>query len=154
MELKKQASPHILTVHEHDTHERLDLFLSKQMPHYSRSFFKRLIEAGQVTLNAKVVNRQSIVIKKDDVVTVDCTVKTPAHHATQLPPISIVLEHPHFWIINKPANLVVHRAPTATREPSVVDWLLQKSNDIAQVGDNERPGIVHRLDKDTSGLLI
>jgi 23S rRNA pseudouridine1911/1915/1917 synthase len=69
-------------------------------------------------------------------------------------PIEILFQHPHFFIIFKPAGLLVHPPSMASKEPTLVDWLVTHFNDLKEVGYVDRPGIVHRLDKDTSGLLV
>lgn len=148
---------HPLTVTAENHLERLDYYLSKSFSDYSRSFFKRLIEDGHVSINGKPVSKQGTPVKKDDIVSVTFPTHSPREATallTNMPPIEIVFEHKHFLIINKPANLLVHQAATKAEDPSVVDWLLTTMHDIAQIGQTDRPGIVHRLDKDTSGLLV
>ncbi len=152
-----QTTPHSLTVPEQHHLARLDTYLSVSLPDYSRSFFKRLIEDGYVAVNGSIMYKQGIPVKKDDVISVTFPTHTPQEAATwlaQLPPIQILFEHKHFLIINKPAHVLVHKAETKKREPSMVDWLLASVPAIATIGQTDRPGIVHRLDKDTSGLLI
>ncbi len=68
--------------------------------------------------------------------------------------IEIIFTHEHFFIINKPAHLLVHQTEVPTSDPTVVDWLLSNHHELIDIGSIERPGIVHRLDKETSGLLV
>lgn len=149
--------PHSLTVPEQHHLARLDTYLSASFPDYSRSFFKRLIEDGHVMVNGSIMYKQGAAVKKDDTVAVTFPTHAPQDAATllaQLPPIQVLFEHTHFLIINKPANMLVHKAETKKQEPCLVDWLMSCQPALAAIGHSDRPGIVHRLDKDTSGLLI
>ena len=68
--------------------------------------------------------------------------------------VELIFEHPDFLIVYKPAGLLVHATDTAKDEVTLVDWLLKKFKDLSTVGSSDRPGIIHRLDQDTSGLLV
>lgn len=137
---------------------RLDKFLTTQFPLYSRSFIQTMICQGLVTLNGKIVAKPSITLKAHDLLGL-CTPQTTAQplHAETLSAAQapvIIYEHEHFLILNKPAGLVMHKPNATATEPSVADWLLQQYRDIKNVGAIDRPGIIHRLDKNTSGVLI
>lgn len=150
-------TPLSVTVTEQHNLMRLDQFLSESFPTYSRSFFKRLIEQGHITLNGSALYKQGTPVKTNDAIGVTFPTYQPADPATlstQLPAITVVFEHPHFLIINKPAGVLVHQTATKKNEPCLVDWLITTHNDVSQVGATDRPGIVHRLDKDTSGLMV
>lgn len=140
---------------------RLDVYLTQQLPQYSRNFFQRLIKDGLIQLNDTVVARSSMPVKSFDRI----CVRFPEKHIMQPEAvvervkeadlaIEVVAEHEHFLIINKPAGLLVHAPSDRSTAVTLVDWLLLNYPDLATVGYNERPGIVHRLDKDTSGLLV
>lgn len=136
---------------------RLDRYISQQFQHYSRNFFQQLIKNGHVTLNATVVTKQSIAITAGDTI----TLHFPANQEIQpnelndiTKNISVVYKNDHFMIINKPANLLVHAPSSKSTAITVVDWIKQNHSDIKHIGLVDRPGIVHRLDKETSGLLI
>jgi len=132
---------------------RLDKFLFAQFPTYSRSYFQELIDKGHVLINQMVVSKSNHTVKQDDHVTV--TFKTKQYNLTPAPvAFDIVDEQKDFLIINKPAGLLVHHSASTPDEISLVNGLLYKFKELEQFDDNERPGIVHRLDKNTSGLLI
>ncbi len=136
--------------------QRLDNFLASHITEFSRSYFQKLIEQGAVTVNTKKVVKPSYGLKEHDIVIIQfpLTEKKEAPVLKQELGVQLVYEHPDFLIINKPAGLTVHAPSKESMEITLVDWLLNKFHEIAHVGVIERPGIVHRLDKDTSGLLI
>lgn len=145
-----------LTVSQGHGGERLDKFLAAQFAKYSRSFFNRLIENGYVTVNGTTEHKSGVVVKEGDTVVVyfPSARQIIAKDLPIEPPIKVVYECPEFLIVCKPAGLVVHAPSHLSTEPSLVDWLLIQYQDIKGVGYVDRPGIVHRLDKDTSGLII
>jgi len=158
IQLVEPNSVHTFTVKEDQEGQRVDLFLSEQFPSYSRSFFEKLIEQGRVKLNGKPINKKSTVLKINDTVSVQFPElkKDPVQLKKDIEKldVKIVHEDPHFLIINKPAGLMVHAPHPDSTEVTLVDWLLAKFKELKNVGYEDRPGIVHRLDKDTSGLLI
>lgn len=141
---------------------RLDMFVTEAIPHYSRSFFRKLIDRELVTVNGKSV-KQSALVKPNDAIQIqvpplyDPTARSFSQEekkALKKLAVKIVFEHPDFFIINKPAGLMVHKPTALSSVLTLVDWLLFHYQELAEVGHEERPGIVHRLDKDTSGLMI
>lgn len=136
---------------------RIDKFITTQFPLYSRTFFNRLIDDGHISLNGEVVSKASTIVDHEDLITVhfpparDVQVDALARKA---PAVEVIFEHPHFMIVYKPEGLLVHPPSMASTAATLVDWLLVHFNDIKDVGYVDRPGIVHRLDKDTSGLLV
>lgn len=136
---------------------RLDKYIVKHFPLYSRTFFNRLIEEGRILINDLVVERASTIVKTRDLVAVQFPPKRTLDVATvheRVPAIEIVHEDEDFLIIYKPAGLLVHPPSTASTAVTLVDWLLVHYQDIKHVGYTDRPGIIHRLDKDTSGVLV
>lgn len=149
--------PQTLQVCETGHNERIDRFLAQSFPLYSRSFFQRLVEQSCIEINSRVIDKPSFLIKHGDIITINF----PAPRTIDLTNpaiknigISVVYEHNHFFILNKPAHVLVHPAPNSPGVITVVDWLLTEHQELYNVGYVDRPGIVHRLDKDTSGLLI
>lgn len=139
--------------------ERLDRFLAREFKDYSRTFFQALIHRGLVCLNGVIQNHASAVIRKGD--TISFTVPVPEktlHDPIQIRalPVEVVYEHEHFLIISKPAGLSTHRAGTRCADLTLADWIVCNYPALAEEFKDEpdRPGIVHRLDKDTSGLMI
>ncbi len=141
--------------HEH-VGNRLDKFLAFHFVRYSRSFFNRLIEEGHVSINGKVELKSGVSLKDGDTVTVQFPHprKIEEKDLKFEPPVEVVYEHPEFLIISKPAGLVMHAPSELSTVITLVDWLVAHYQDIKEVGYVDRPGIVHRLDKDTSGILI
>jgi len=146
-----------LVVEPESASDRVDKYLSRQFPLYSRSFFQKLINDGYITINGAPLDKSSVKLKTDDTIVItfpeEPTVDLQEVKNRDLG-IEIVYQGKHFLIIHKPANLLVHRASSKSGAITLVDWLLAHYKDIASVGYVDRPGIVHRLDKDTSGLLI
>ncbi len=140
---------HVVTQKEAEA--RLDIVLTSLIKQ-SRSQIQKLIKTGVVTVNNKPVTPH-LALEEGDVVSY------PEHvdvvpEARVTPVLEILYEDNDILIINKPAGLIVHRAHELDNDPSVVDALLERYPPIKDVGDDEaRPGIVHRLDKDVSGVL-
>jgi 23S rRNA pseudouridine1911/1915/1917 synthase len=136
---------------------RIDLFLVQEFPQYSRTFFQQLITQGQVLLNNKPIVKANILIKSHDIVEITFP-ETVLKKGLELPEndlgIQVIYQHPDFLIIYKPPYLIVHAPTHYTTTFTLVDWLLHYFKELAHVGQSDRPGIVHRLDKDTSGILI
>lgn len=136
---------------------RIDQFISQQFPLYSRSFFKRLIDKNCISVNTILVKKSGTIIKPHDIITIRLPVSPTIDEQTikqYNPDITIIYKHEHFLIVYKPANLTVHKPHAHSTEITLVDWLLIHHQEIAHVGSIDRPGIVHRLDKNTSGMLI
>jgi 23S rRNA pseudouridine1911/1915/1917 synthase len=130
---------------------RLDRALVDAAPEFSRSYLQQLIEAGQVTVNAQAVRKASSRVKAGDAVVVELR-PTPQSQAftPQAMALQVVFEDEHILVINKPAGLVVHPAP-GNWSGTLLNGLLAHDPAFASV---PRAGIVHRLDKDTSGLMV
>ncbi len=137
---------------------RLDVFLKTQGGAHSRMFWKGIIEEGSVTVNGKVITKPSLHLKKGDKVIVTKEIpEVPDELVIEPDPsikLNIVYEDEDVVVINKPAGLLVH--PMSTRlHGTLVNGLVARYPAILGVGENSlRPGIVHRLDKDTSGLVV
>ncbi len=135
---------------------RLDKFLASQFSLYSRSFFNRLIEEGNVSINDVVERKSGALLKEGDTVTIQfppSRVVSPKDLEFD-PPVEIIYENPEFLIVSKPAGLVMHAPSVASTVITLVDWLTAHYQDIKDVGYVDRPGIVHRLDKNTSGIVV
>lgn len=138
---------------------RLDSYLASTFQAYTRSFLQKIIKAEMVMLNDMPVKKGGVIVRKGDTVILCCPEKPDFDRPTVednalFNTISVVYEHPQFLIINKPAGVVVHSPNHYSTERTLVDWILERYQEVASVGVVDRPGIVHRLDKDTSGLLI
>ena len=154
--MENSAASHILIVTADQEQQRLDTFLTQQLPQYSRTFFQKLIAQGHVLLNHKPILKANSLVKSHDIITVTLpqVILPDGRALTHDIGVQIAYEHPDFLIIYKPASLLVHAPTQYSTALTLVDWLLHHFKEIKQVGLGDRPGIVHRLDKDTSGLLI
>ena len=142
---------HHLQVSELKT--RLDKFLAKSLPAISRSQIQRDIESGRVSVNKKQVRETSSVVRLGDAVEY-----APSEKISEVPkpanlPLKVLYNEHGFLIIDKPAGLVVHPGAGFKGE-SLASALLFHFQDIKVVGEDHRPGIVHRLDKETSGVIL
>ena len=141
-----------LTVEASAAEARLDAYLAARLPELSRSRVVQLIAQGHVRVNGEVA-KKSRRPERGDVIVVDVP---PAEVSPLLPeaiPLNILHEDADLLVIDKAAGVVVHPAP-GHRAGTLVNALLHHVPDLAGIGGVRRPGIVHRLDKDTSGLLI
>jgi 23S rRNA pseudouridine1911/1915/1917 synthase len=131
--------------------QRLDRALAELLPEFSRSYLQQLIESARVDVNALTVRKASFRVKAADVVGIELR-PTPQSQAfmPQTMDLQIAFEDAHILVINKPAGLVVHPAP-GNWSGTLLNGLLAYDKSIALV---PRAGIVHRLDKDTSGLMV
>jgi 23S rRNA pseudouridine1911/1915/1917 synthase len=131
---------------------RLDQFLAKRLPEFSRSRLQQLIRAGFVRLNNSTSRPRRIVRGGDKIELTE----PPLEKIETLPepiPLEILFEDNDLIVINKPAGLVVHPG-AGHREHTLVNALLNHCATLSGIGGKERPGIVHRLDKETSGCLV
>ncbi|RLJ70015.1 23S rRNA pseudouridine1911/1915/1917 synthase [Hydrogenivirga caldilitoris] len=150
--MKKTAEVLEFEVSPQQAGERLDLFLSRVYPELSRSYLKKLIEEGFVLVGGKE-RKPSYKIKEGDVVQLLLPEPEPIEVKPQNIPIEILYEDSDIAVIVKPCGLVVHPSPGYT-SGTLVNALLYHIKDLSSIGGTERPGIVHRLDKETSGLMV
>ena len=132
---------------------RLDAWLAAQCEGFSRSRVQGLIRAERMRVNGKVVLRAAFKANPGDVVTLAIPPPVPAEPQPEDIPLCIVYEDEHIIVIDKPAGLVVHPAP-GHLDGTLVNALLHHCPDLEGIGGVARPGIVHRLDQDTSGLMV
>lgn len=132
--------------------ERLDKFLTDHAPELSRSYVKKLVEDGRAVVNGKA-GKAGQKLSMGDLVTLDVPIAVETELQAEVMPLNIVYEDADLLVIDKPAGLVVHPAP-GHATGTLVNALMNYSKDLAGIAGEIRPGIVHRLDKDTSGLLV
>lgn len=131
---------------------RLDVFLSEQFDTCTRSYIKTLVDDNRIMVNGKVV-KAGYKLKLGDEVSVDFPpVETISTEAQDIP-INIVYQDKDLLVINKQAGLVVHPCST-TKSGTLVNALMYHIKDLSTINGVLRPGIVHRLDKDTAGLML
>ncbi|NES81129.1 MAG: RluA family pseudouridine synthase, partial [Moorea sp. SIO2B7] len=136
-----------------DKSDRLDRYLSQQLPDISRSRLQKLIEQGHVQLNGEVCRQKKTQIFPGDRLNISIPPAQPLQLQPEAIPLDILYEDDTIIIINKPAGLVVHPAP-GNQTGTLVNALLFHCKNLAGIGGVQRPGIVHRLDKDTTGALV
>ncbi|HEU5319098.1 MAG TPA: RluA family pseudouridine synthase [Chloroflexota bacterium] len=141
-----------LTVSEEDSGQRLDRLVAQRLTDVSRSRVQALIEAGHITLNdvpARAADKPS----SGDRIAVRLPDPAPTTLQAEDIPLRVVYEDADLLVMDKPAGLVVHPAP-GHPTGTLVNALLSHVPDLAGIGGEARPGIVHRLDRDTSGLMV
>jgi len=145
-------SERTVTLTADDSAVRLDSFISAALPELTRSAAQRLILKGLVTINGRP-NKAAYRIRSGDVIVVRIPPPPPVEAQAEPIPLDIIYEDADLLVINKPAGMVVH--PAAGHDSgTLVNAVLGHCPELHCIGDRLRPGIVHRLDKDTSGLII
>ena len=133
---------------------RLDKFLADSLPEISRSRFRRMIEAGNISVSGKKAVKAGQTVLPNSLVEIDMK---PAPQINLEPcPVEfgIISVETDFLVVNKPSGLTVHPSTSNIEEITLINGLLHKFPDLTEFGGQERPGIVHRIDKGTSGILI
>jgi len=141
-----------LKVKENDINKRLDVFISEKLEGKSRSYVQGLIEEEKVKVNEKL-KKSNYKLKLNDLVIVDVPEVTALEIEKEDIPLDILYEDNDVIVINKPQDMVVHPAP-GNYSGTLVNALLYHCNDLSGINGVVRPGIVHRIDKDTSGILV
>lgn len=133
---------------------RIDKFLALSFPEMSRSQLQRLIKNGNVSCDDDIIADNSFKVREEDVYQVFVPPAVEADPQPENIPLDIVFEDEDIVVVNKPAGMTVHPAPGATHGTLVNALLFHCGDSLSGVGGVKRPGIVHRIDKDTSGLLV
>ncbi len=133
--------------------ERLDIRLTALYPDFSRSRLQGLVDSGFVTVNGIVAEKVSLKVEETDVIEVTFPPPVPATPEPEDIPLDIIFEDDDIIVINKPAGLVVHPAP-GHNTGTLVNGILYHCPGMQGIGGVARPGIVHRLDQDTSGVMV
>lgn len=145
-------SAHELTAGPNDQSKRLDHFLQEQLPQYSRSRLQSWVKQGHVTVDG-VEAKASLLLQTGVRVTVRPAELPPLHATPEDLPVEVLYEDEAVLAIHKPAGLVVH-AGAGQHSGTLVNRLVHRFQSLSKLGGELRPGIVHRLDKDTSGVLL
>ena len=133
--------------------QRLDKFLVDCMPEFSRSRLQSLIKQGAVTVNGESANKSGQTLELNSTVHVTVPPPQPSNIIPEKIPLDIVFENDDLVVVNKSAGMVVHPA-AGHNSGTLVHAVLAHAPDIEGVGGEQRPGVVHRLDKNTSGLIV
>jgi len=133
--------------------QRLDKFLVSCLPDFSRSQLQGLIQEGFVTVNRAAAKKSGQPLENGDQVDVRIPPPEPTTLTPEAIPLQVVFENEHLMVINKPAGMVVHPA-AGHATGTLVHAALAHAPEMEGIGGEGRPGVVHRLDKDTSGLIL
>ena len=137
---------------DHQPEPRLDLWLTGQLPDFSRSRWQKLISQGQVQIHSQICTDKKYRLKSGDRVFVSIPSPTTLDLIPESIPLEILYEDEHLIIVNKPAGMVVH--PSAGHATGTLVHALLAHCPLSSIGGVQRPGIVHRLDKDTTGAMV
>jgi 23S rRNA pseudouridine1911/1915/1917 synthase len=136
--------------------KRLDVFLVNRERDMSRSALQRLIDLGRIRINDQVV-KPSQKIKPGDRITMDVPKAEPLELKGEAIPLEVLFEDDELLVLNKPSGIVVHPAPgnwTGTLVNALLHHFQTSGGTVSTIGGKERPGLVHRLDKETSGVMV
>jgi 23S rRNA pseudouridine1911/1915/1917 synthase len=150
--MSSAAGPRALLVEGDHDGSRLDNFLTALLPEQSRSHIQRLIKDGRVTGPVATL-RASTPVRTGQVYAVDVPPPAAATPEPEALPLRIIYEDPHLVVLDKPAGMVVHPA-AGHSTGTLVNALLHHVKDLSGIGGEMRPGIVHRLDRGTSGVMV
>ena len=155
---EESDAPSVFHASEEDTGVRLDHYLVARIPNVSRVRVQQLVEQGKVLVNERPA-KASLKLKGSELIEITGTVEAaPLKAFAEDIPLTVVFEDKDLAVVNKPAGMVVHAstgsAEDARNRGTLVNALLFRFNKLSEMGGELRPGIVHRLDKDTSGLIV
>lgn len=136
-----------------DARTRLDRFLAEHFPELSRTRVQELIDAGQVLVDGAAPKKGSVRLRGDEKITIAITERTAMVAKPEAIPLEVLYEDADVIAINKPAGMTVH-AGAGNPSGTLVNALLGRGLELSKGGDPLRPGIVHRLDKETSGVIL
>jgi 23S rRNA pseudouridine1911/1915/1917 synthase len=152
--VKRQVSDQVLSFHfDKETPERLDKFLVEQLQEFSRSRIQGLVLNGFVDVNGRQAKKAGQTLESGFDVTVRIPPAAPTDLMPEEIPLDILFENEDLLVINKPAGMVVHPA-AGHASGTLVNAVLGYDPEIEGIGGEERPGVVHRLDKETSGVIL
>jgi 23S rRNA pseudouridine1911/1915/1917 synthase len=152
--VKRQVSDRILNFRfDKETPERLDKFLVEQLQEFSRSRLQGLIADGLVDVDGRPAKKAGQTIETGSSVTVRIPPPVPTDLVREEIPLDILFENEELLVVNKPAGMVVHPA-VGHASGTLVNAVLGYDPEIEGIGGEERPGVVHRLDKETSGVIL
>lgn len=132
---------------------RLDKFLVMKLPDFSRSRLQKLIENGNIWVDGVAAQKSGLMISQGSRIRVELPPPEPSMLVPEAIPLDIIFENDDLLVVNKPAGMVVH--PAAGHESgTLVHAALAHAPEMKGIGGEKRPGVVHRLDKDTSGIIL
>ena len=134
--------------------DRLDAVLARALPAFSRTRVKDLILAGAVAINGETVAEPKLKVRDGDLLLLSAPEPVEAEPEPEDIPLSVLFEDEHLIVVDKPVGMVVHPAPGSLSGTLVNALLFHCGASLKGIGGVKRPGIVHRLDKDTSGVMV
>jgi 23S rRNA pseudouridine1911/1915/1917 synthase len=146
------AMERLIEIRAQDNGPRLDKFLAEALPELSRSFIQKLIAGGQISVNNELP-KASYSVQSGDSIVVHVPPPEPIEVQPEPIPLKVIYEDPDMAVVDKPAGMVVHPSH-GHHSGTLVNALLAHCTELSGIGGALRPGIVHRLDKDTSGLIV
>src|SRR6202035_5708696 len=150
---RDSATHRELVVSASDSGVRLDRFVVARCPELSRTRVQELIESGLVRIDGKAASKGAKHLREGQKISVEVTERPPIVAAAESIPLDVLYEDDDVIAINKPAGMTVH-AGSGNVSGTLVNALLGRGQSLSQAGDALRPGIVHRLDKETSGVIL
>ena len=147
-----KSSVKILRIETDMEEKRIDVFLKQEFSEFSRSFIQKLIQKGEIVVNEKKV-KPSYLLKRGDTIKINVPVIQDSSLIPEALPLNIIYEDEFLLVINKPAGMLTHPVRPG-QTGTMVNALLYHSSRLSEIGKPLRPGIVHRLDKDTSGIIV
>ena len=142
------------SVNTQNSGKRLDVFLTENIKNYTRSFLKKLIENKQVKLNNTLIVSPSKIIKYKDQILLNIAQKNEQNIVSSEIKLNIIFEDKDILVLNKPKGMVVHPGAGNNKDTLVNALLFKYRKNLSDMNGPLRPGIVHRIDKETSGLLV
>lgn len=143
----------IYSAEAQDKNKRIDVFLNDELEEMSRSAIQRLIEKGDITVNGAEVNK-NYKLRAGDIIEVKEQIPQDLEIKAENIPLDILYEDDDLIVVNKPQNMVVHPAPGHYSGTLVNALMYHCKDNLSGINGVMRPGIVHRIDKDTSGILV
>lgn len=150
----KEISHQTFTLKDNEREIRADMFIAKMLQ-ISRSQAEKLFLKGRILLNGTRLNKLGMILKPQDIISIQEDI-SPQENLNELKnlEIPILYQDEDLLVLNKPAGLIVHRTSEQDNQYTLVHWLKQQSFPLSNLGDSYRAGIVHRLDKGTSGAIV
>jgi 23S rRNA pseudouridine1911/1915/1917 synthase len=139
--------------YEGEESSRLDKFLVTCLPDFSRTRLQHLIENGSIRVDGNAAHKSSQMINQGNIIQVNIPPSEPTKLVPEAIPLDIIFENDDLMVVNKPAGMVVHPA-AGHSSGTLVHAALGHAPEMIGIGGEKRPGVVHRLDKDTSGLIL
>ena len=137
-----------------DEGKRLDILLSEKIPDFSRTYLKKIIENQNVKVDNKIISSPSKKIKGDQQIQISIKLEEKVTVKPKKIKLDIVYEDNNILVINKPSGMVIHPGAGNYKDTLVNALIYKYNNNLSNINGPIRPGIVHRIDKDTSGLLV